>query len=96
VSMEQAKLLAIAECNRLMKLYGIKRPYSRRKRKAEPSRRLFGVYCLQQRLSWYWRANWFVGGRLFAVQYSEEAYPAGVARQKAIAARLAAEAKYPI
>jgi hypothetical protein len=97
ISMKDALVLARRERDRAMKQYDIGRPYP--KPKTKPKKRLYGVYRYRRRIrgkgSWYWRADWPVGNRIVAVTFSEGAHPLGVARQKAIAARLTAEARYP-
>jgi hypothetical protein len=99
ISMKEALVRARRERTRLMKQYGIGRPYPKPKPKPKPEKRLYGVYRYRRRMRtkwyWYWRAAWPVGNRIAAVIFSEGAHPPGVARQKAKAARLAAEARYP-
>jgi hypothetical protein len=95
--MAEARRLAMRERNRLMKEHGVGRPYPKKPKRLK--KRIYGVYPIDARSgangSGIWRAVWPVEDRIVAKIFSEGAHPSGAARQKAIAARLAAEAKYP-
>ncbi len=98
ISLEEAKGRAIAERDALMQHYGVKWPFPT-KPKPVFKEKIYGVYRVRRKIRgrwfWYWLATWPEGNRMATRHFSEGAYPPGVARGKAIEARLAAEAQFP-